>query len=420
VILAVLLGGFTFPGSAKAAAAGVGLVQFVHASPDAPAVDIYIGADAVVPVFDNYQFGDFSYFTEVTAGTYDVAVRLAGSKPTADPVFTKKGVEIKKGVSLTLIALGLVKGGTFDMPYFTNDRSALGGKSYVNVIHASPDAPSVDILESGKPLLQGLKFGDIRNGTITPGDYTFGIAAAGTTDSLVDAKITLEPDMYYNIFAIGTKDKIQLLWTSQSAKTGYLRIMHLSPDSPAVDIYLNGTTNSLLKGITYKDITPFFELDGGAKYDIDIRPAGAAADSAPIYSVAGVNLPAGKSVSVLAIGLQAAKSFKVITLNTDRSDTKGSTRLQVIHAAPDGGPIDLLINGKVALKALSYPTDFTDTGDAGKYDIQVNVSGTSTVLLNAPGVQLDADIIYTFVAVADPSKDTGFSLISVQSQVAAH
>src|SRR5579862_2941497 len=74
---AIFIGNSLVATPAKADAPGAALLQFIHASPDAPAIDIYLGTDTS-PLFDNYQFTDFSPYFEVTAGRYDISVRLAG------------------------------------------------------------------------------------------------------------------------------------------------------------------------------------------------------------------------------------------------------------------------------------------------------------------------------------------------------
>jgi len=67
-------------------AAGNGWVRFLHASPDAPAVDIAV-ADGGPVLFPNVTFQQFSEHAPVAAGTYDLEARIAGTFGQAMPGF---------------------------------------------------------------------------------------------------------------------------------------------------------------------------------------------------------------------------------------------------------------------------------------------------------------------------------------------
>jgi hypothetical protein len=61
-------------------AAGNGWVRFLHASPDAPAVDIAV-ADGGPVLFPNVSFQSFTEYAPVPAGTYDLEVVGTVSTP---------------------------------------------------------------------------------------------------------------------------------------------------------------------------------------------------------------------------------------------------------------------------------------------------------------------------------------------------
>ncbi|MFM7053880.1 MAG: DUF4397 domain-containing protein [Bacteroidota bacterium] len=67
-------------------------VRFIHLSPDAPGVDIALDGGAVV--FPDYTFKEYSAFTPLDAGTYDLEVRVAGTSTVAldlDPIVLQAG-----------------------------------------------------------------------------------------------------------------------------------------------------------------------------------------------------------------------------------------------------------------------------------------------------------------------------------------
>jgi LPXTG-motif cell wall-anchored protein len=88
-----------------APAAGKAHVRFVHASPDAPAVDIAVKDGPVL--FSNVAFKAASEYVPVDAGTYDLDVRVAGSDTVALAV---PGVALADGAVYTVFAMGLAGG----------------------------------------------------------------------------------------------------------------------------------------------------------------------------------------------------------------------------------------------------------------------------------------------------------------------
>ncbi len=86
--------------------AGQAKVRFVHASPDAPAVDVAV-TGAATPIFANVAFRSATNYETVSAGTVDLQVRPAGSN---DVVLTVPGVTLTGGATYTIYAVGLAEG----------------------------------------------------------------------------------------------------------------------------------------------------------------------------------------------------------------------------------------------------------------------------------------------------------------------
>jgi LPXTG-motif cell wall-anchored protein len=89
----------------SAPAAGKAHVRFVHASPDAPAVDIAVTGGPVL--FANVPFKGTGDYLPVDAGTYDLEARLAGTETVALSV---PGVMLEDGKVYTIFAMGLAGG----------------------------------------------------------------------------------------------------------------------------------------------------------------------------------------------------------------------------------------------------------------------------------------------------------------------
>jgi hypothetical protein len=87
--------------------AGQALVRFVHLSPDAPEVDVVVASGPTL--FGGYQFREFSDYSGVAAGTYDLEVRLTSGGALALSV---PGVQLMDGTSYTVFAIGLAGDGS--------------------------------------------------------------------------------------------------------------------------------------------------------------------------------------------------------------------------------------------------------------------------------------------------------------------
>ena len=107
--------------------AGTGRVRVVHASPDAPAVDVRVVDDdeTVLTLADGVTFGEASDDVEVPAGTYPVAVFPAGGDA---PVFGPDDVAVRDGEVLTVFAEGFLAGGPPFQPILAYEEAAPFGR----------------------------------------------------------------------------------------------------------------------------------------------------------------------------------------------------------------------------------------------------------------------------------------------------
>ena len=180
---------------------------------------------------------------------------------------------------------------------------------------------------------------------------------------------------------------------AQSSAKANIRVIHASPDAPAVDVYVNG--GKALSNLAFKDISPWTALDAGS-YDIKVTAAGQTAG----VITAKLPLEAGKYYSVVAVGKLANITAKVV--EDDLSPlAAGKARLRVVHASPDAPAVDVAAKGgPVLVSNLSFPnaSDIL-TVDSMTADVEVRPAGTTTVALAVPGLSLEAGKVYTVYAV---------------------
>jgi hypothetical protein len=182
-------------------AADVARVRVLHASPDAPAVDIYIN-DAIVEGLTNVPFGTLSNYMPVAAGDYNVKVFATGddTMPVIDA-----DVTVETGMSYTIAATGLVAeiAGTV----FNDNPTLSADEALVRVIHLSPDAPNVDIAPDGADaLISDLAFPNATDyAALAAGSYDLEVRVAGATDVALQLDpLQLEAGRAYTVFAIGS------------------------------------------------------------------------------------------------------------------------------------------------------------------------------------------------------------------------
>ncbi|MFC7116082.1 DUF4397 domain-containing protein [Natronoarchaeum sp. GCM10025703] len=77
------------------------------------------------------------------------------------------------------------------------------GDSRVRAVHASPDAPEVDIVADDNPLVEGLTFGNSETFDVAEGEYTLEVREAGQDESVADFDVTLDAGVVYSAFAVG-------------------------------------------------------------------------------------------------------------------------------------------------------------------------------------------------------------------------
>ena len=98
------------------------------------------------------------------------------------------------------------------------------------------------------------------------------------------------------------------------ASPSYVRLAHLSPDTPKVDVYMTSYTRPdwkfLLKGVGYGAVSPYQRVQPD-RYAVSMRPAGAPASSPPVLST-NLDAAAGKAYTVAGVGPYAALGLTVL------------------------------------------------------------------------------------------------------------
>ncbi len=178
-------------------------VRVAHLSPDAPNVDVYVDGDTVL---EDVPYRAVSDYLELAPGTYTVMITAAGDP---DTVVFEDDLEIAEG-EFTIAALGELSEETqpFAPVVLEDDVSDPGDDARVRLVHASPDAPAVDVTvgDGETVLFEGAAFGDAATTEVPGGDYTLEVRpATETNDGDVVATFDVAPEAgsVYTAFAVG-------------------------------------------------------------------------------------------------------------------------------------------------------------------------------------------------------------------------
>lgn len=164
---------------------------------------------------------------------------------------------------------------------------------------------------------------------------------------------------------------------ADAAAEGWLRLAHLSPDTPAVDVYLSpfGSDDAIvLRSVGYGDYSDYRAVPAGT-YSASMRPAGAPAGSAPVLR-ANARVAAGKAYTVAAVGLNADLTTKVL-LDDLTPPPAGKGRIRLIQASTRADSVDVqAVGGPTLAQGTAFGTSTGyATVPAGRWTLQVTPAG---------------------------------------------
>ncbi|MGG2087750.1 DUF4397 domain-containing protein [Priestia aryabhattai] len=182
-------------------------VRIVHASPDAPAVDIFVDDKALV---EGAKFKDVSNPLPLSAGSHKVEVYEAKTKGTKDSIIEATLV-VDGGKSYTVAAVN--KAENLELQAFTNNKQGMDGKASLRVAHLSPDAPAVNVGPKGAaPLFKDLSFKSISGyQVVNPGSYDLSVSTADGKEILSLPETNLQNGKNYTVLAVNTADKLETI-----------------------------------------------------------------------------------------------------------------------------------------------------------------------------------------------------------------
>jgi Domain of unknown function (DUF4397) len=192
---------------------------------------------------------------------------------------------------------------------------------------------------------------------------------------------------------------------------GWLRLAHLSPNTPAVDCYLysfdNPNAKIVLHHVAYGAVSPYEQVPAG-EYTVAMRGAGAAPASKPVLS-ASVDVQPGGAYTVAGMGPYAGLRLQVVQ---DKLITpKGKALVRVIQASMRQPKVTVGLNGQSLASQLAF-AEISAYVAVSPGTFTVHAAGSSESA-NAT-VNLKAGAIYTLVVEDNATKLGVDALVDAQ------
>ncbi len=392
-------------------------VQVLHASPDAPAVNVLVDGSAVLSDID-YKVGSGQLTLDV--GTY--SIQVDGILPGGDvAVIGPVDLDLAADTIYTIAAVNDVA--AIEPVIISQPDVEVGaGSARLFVLHGAVAAPEVDVFVTapGADLAGSAPVGTfsfketIGPAEVAAGDYQIRVTAAGNPAAVVfdSGTITLNDADDLTIVAVpstsGGAAPISLVAMTGTESLEILdidtptslQVIHASPDAPAVDILVDG--NVLVPGLTFPMATGFVET-AAATYTVAVTVAGN--PGAIAIGPVDLDLAAGVRYSVLAVGELAA--IEALILSDDPRRVATNAKVRIVHASPTAMDVDIYvtavgadINAETAtLENVAFKDN---TGylalPAGDYDVTVTAAGTKTAAIGPATISILDGGIYTAIA----------------------
>src|SRR5579864_8787173 len=144
--------------------------------------------------------------------------------------------------------------------------------------------------------------------------------------------------------------------SSATSGSGWIRLAHLSPNTPAVDVYLYSFGNSnaevVLHHVAYGTVSPYETVQAG-DYSVAMRAAGASASSQPVLSTS-VTIAAGHAYTVAGMGPESGLRLQV--LDDDLTTPSGQALVRVIQASLKQQEVKVTYGSTVLASSLAFAT----------------------------------------------------------------
>jgi hypothetical protein len=374
-------------------------VRVGHFSPDAPAVDVYAGEDAILT---DVAFGDLSPYLEVPGGTYSIAVVAAGADPADGAVIGPVDLDFAAGTMTTVAATNVLE--SIEAQVLADEPMPQDGIAQVRVVHFSADAPAVDIaLDEGDVVVENLAYPNATEAylDLPEGEYDLEIRPTGTTDVAFDIDpLDLPGGTSFTVFAIGSlADGSFTVLPAVDASLAEVRVGHFSPDAPAVDVYANG--DAILTDVAFGDLSPSLAVPAGT-YRIQVVAAGGDPADGTVID-AELTFDGNTKTTVAATNELAEITPVVINDKVVQPRAEGA-KVRVVHLSANAPKVDIAPDGSKRNAAIFKNLGFGQAKGyknvpAGEVDLDIRAAGERAKAFDIPPFTVEDGKAYSAIAI---------------------
>ena len=170
-------------------------------------------------------------------------------------------------------------------------------------------------------------------------------------------------------------------------------VTHASPNAPGVDLLVDNSKQNTA-ALSFPSNTGYLQVEAGTR-NIKVNVSGTST------TVINADLPLSKDQNYSVFAIDSVSKISALVLTDDlTAPASGKAHVRFVHLSPNAPAVDVAVTGGAVVfgnKAFKDYTAFTPL-DAGTYNLEVRVAGTSTVALPLPGITLQAGKIYTVFA----------------------
>jgi hypothetical protein len=180
-------------------------VRIIHAAPDAPPVDVYLNE---AKISAGLTYGTATEYAAVPSGQ-GRNVRVTAQDAPVEEAAIDSNLDFQAGQAYEILVTGA--GDNLELTITGTDlRPVPAGQARLRLIHASPDADSIDlgIADNDQNLFEGVNFKDATHyAVLDAGDYQLQVRPGGDDMTVaLQSDITIEEGIVYDLILIGRPD----------------------------------------------------------------------------------------------------------------------------------------------------------------------------------------------------------------------
>ena len=174
-------------------------IRIVNASPNAPAVDVFVNGHLVA---DDLAYTAFTEYMPAEPGVYEIRVMPTGLNSV---LATLEQAELLPGDIYTLAVIGLETDLSLELIPDSPRGQAPNGRAFMRFINLSPYDTEFDIQLSGAPVVTALRFTESSDYvSMNPGMYQMKVFSSRDGQlALSNPRVPVRANRYYAAYIVG-------------------------------------------------------------------------------------------------------------------------------------------------------------------------------------------------------------------------